>query len=468
MSVEELLSEAQLKGVRSFVLADINNTSACLDYIKSAGKYDVKPIVGIDFREGVQARYIGIAKNNEGFLELNQHLTAHLSEQQPISRQAPEFANSFVVYPFNSIHPRALREYEYIGIRTYDLNKLPFSEAKNFLHKMVVLHPVTFRNKKDFNAHRLLRAIHNNTLLSKLAVSEQTVETEVMHTESELSRMFEYYPQLIRNTKKILEECEISFEYGKSKNKISFNGSISADHECMRRLCYEGIHYRFPNPGAEVFERMDKELEAIFSMNFCSYFLINHDIINYARHKNYFYIGRGSGANSLAAYCMRITDVDPIGLDLYFERFINPYRVNPPDFDMDFSWKDRDDITRYIFEKHGQSHTALVATYNTFQYNSVIRELGKVFGLPKSEIDEVAENRKAKQTPDTITSLIFKYSRHIHDFPNHLSVHAGGILISEKPINYYTATGIPPKGYPLTQFSMLEAEDIGLYKFDIL
>ncbi len=468
MSVAQLLEEAQSKGVTSFVTADINNTSAVLEFVREASKYNIKPIAGIDFREGVKQHYIGIAKNNEGFTELNQHLSAYLCEQVPFQVQAPEFQNCYVIYPFNAIHPEALRENEYIGIRISDLNKLLFSETKKYLHKLVILHPVTFRHKKDFNAHRLLRAIDNNTLLSKLPVSEQANENEVMLPETELCRIFEDYPQLIENTKKIIDSCEISFEFGTNKNKSTFTSSISEDEALMKDLCYKGLRYRYGKPDAVVCERLDRELEAIAKMKFCSYFLITWDIVTYAQSKNYFYIGRGSGANSLAAYCLKITDVDPIDLDLYFERFMNPYRVNPPDFDMDFSWKDRDDITRYIFERYGTAHTALLATYNTFQASSVIRELGKVFGLPKGEIDDLVDNRKSAQTPDNITRLIFQYSKHIHDFPSHLSVHAGGILISEKPINYYSAVSMPPKGYPLTQFSMLEAEDAGLYKFDIL
>ncbi|MBC7862573.1 MAG: DNA polymerase III subunit alpha, partial [Bacteroidia bacterium] len=253
------------------------------------------------------------------------------------------------------------------------------------------------------------------------------------------------------------------------KNKEAFTGSKFADRQLLRSECMRGLEYRYGNaPSKIILERVEKELKMIDELGFGSYFMINWDIVRYARRKNYFYVGRGSGANSLVAYCLRITDVDPIELDLYFERFINPYRKNPPDFDIDFSWKDRDDIINYIFNRHGKEHTSLLATYSTFQANAVIRELGKVFGLPKEEIDSIVENKRHPDTPDNISGLINTYSNYIHDFPNHLSIHAGGILISEKHINYYTATSMPPKGFPLTQFSMLEAEDIGLYKFDIL
>ncbi len=468
MSVVQLLEKAKQLDITSLVLTDINNTSGCLEFIREAAKYNVTPIVGIDFRKGIQQHYIGVAKNNAGFLELNQHLSAVLSGQITLQAQAPAFHDSYVIYPFNSIHPKQLREHEYIGVKIMDLNKLLFSEFRSYQHKLIVLHPVTFRDKKDFNAHRLLRAVDNNTLLSKLPITEQTNENEQMLAEIDLLKWYKQYPQLVFNTKKIMDTCEIHFEFGSSKNKLTYTDSIAEDQALMRKECYEGLAYRYTDPSPAIYERLEKELDAIFKMHFTSYFLINWDMLRYAQRKGYFYVGRGSGANSLAAYCLKITDVDPIDLDLYFERFINPYRVNPPDFDVDFSWKDRDDITRYLFEKYDPGHTALLATYNTFQYNSVIRELGKVFGLPKGEMDELVETKKSKQTPDSITQLIFKYSAHLQDFPSHLSIHAGGILISEQPINYYTATSMPPKGYPLTQFSMIEAEDVGLYKFDIL
>ena len=176
-----------------------------------------------------------------------------------------------------------------------------------------------------------------------------------------------------------------------------------------------------PNLTEEIEGRIAKELVTIKRMGFVSYFLMNWDIVEYARSKGYFYVGRGSGANSIVAYLLRITDVDPIELDLYFERFINLYRTNPPDFDIDFSWRDRDDVTRYIFERF--DNVALVATYNTFKNRAVIRELGKVFGLPKEEIDKLVKGDRPWEL-NHLSSLVLKYASYIHGFPSHLSVHA--------------------------------------------
>ncbi|MBI3235988.1 MAG: PHP domain-containing protein [Bacteroidetes bacterium] len=469
-SIEGLLEEVKNKGYTSFVLSDINNTSACLETVRLASNYGLKPILGIDFRNHAQQQYIGIARNNEGFRELNQHLSSHLHDEKLLYTIAPSFNQVYVVYPLSIYKGWPLKENEYIGIGIKDLPQLPFLSVRNQMHKLVVLQPVLFSSKLDFNAHRLLRAVDNNTLLSKLPVSQQASGDEVLVTQQELYKYFAGYPQIVANTEYILNDCHISFEYGKltNKNKKHYTESISGDIQLLRTLCSEGLSYRYPNAANDVIQRVEKELDVIAQLNFASYFLINWDIIKYAQHKNYYYVGRGSGANSIVAYLLRITDVDPMELDLYFERFINIHRSNAPDFDMDFSWTDRDDITRYIFDTFGRKNkTALLGAYNTFKHDAVIRELGKVFGLPPGEIDRLQKVTHFSEL-DHIGKLVLRYSKLLLGFPSHLSVHSSGIIISEEPIYHYSATIMPPKGYPTTQFSMIEAEDIGLYKFDIL
>jgi DNA polymerase-3 subunit alpha len=184
-----------------------------------------------------------------------------------------------------------------------------------------------------------------------------------------------------------------------------------------------------------------------------------------AQSRGFYYVGRGSGANSIVAYCLQITDVDPIELDLYFERFLNPYRASPPDFDIDFSWKDRDEMIDYIVKRYGKDHVCLLGSYVTFQSRAVIRELGKVFGLPKEEIDQLAGS---SMRDDKVQRQILYYGNLIRNFPHHLSVHAGGMIISDEPVYHYTATELPPKGVSTSQADMFIAEKVGLFKLDIL
>jgi len=467
---EDLLKMAKENGHQAIVLSDINNTSACLNTLRIAAEYGVKVVPGIDFRNGIKQQYIGIAQNNNGFKNLNTYLTEHLTHNLPFDAAAPELSDTFIIYPFQTYTGNPLRPNEYVGIKYSELSKFEFNSKGVSTAKLVCLQPVSFTDKKSFNAHRLLRAIDTNNLLSKLPLSEQGNPDEVMLPDDELKKQFQNYPDIISNTHHILNSSSVSFTYGKfaNKNLKHFTGSAQGDIELLRYEAEKGIAYRFPNPSPIVMERMEKELGIIEQMGFASYFLINWEIVSYARSKGYYYVGRGSGANSLVAYLLRITDVDPIELDLYFERFINPFRSNPPDFDIDFSWTDRDDITAHIFKRFGEGgRAALLGTYSTFKRDAVMRELGKVFGLPPEEIDSLQRTNSAPKD-DKLAQLVITYSQYLHDFPSHLSIHSSGILIAEEPLTTYSGLFMPPKGYPTTQFSMIEAEDIGLYKFDIL
>ncbi|MBO6532316.1 MAG: DNA polymerase III subunit alpha [Muricauda sp.] len=468
----ELLQLAKQNHVTQLVLTDINNTSAGLNFVRKAPEFGIKPILGIDFRNGVLPCFIGIAKNNEGYLELNDFLSQHLHDGSKIPDRAPAFKNAFVVYPFEQVLLNELdnfQEHEFVGISIKDLRRLPFSKLASLTHKLVVQQPVTFRNKQDFNAHRLLRAIDNNILLSKLPKEEEASEEEKMYPIQNLAAAFSEFPFILENTEKLLNKCSIHFDFSKDRkpqNLKTYLGSVEEDEQLLDQLCAEGLPYRYEEVNDSIKNRLNKELELIKKMGFVSYFLINWEIVSEARRRGFFYVGRGSGANSIVAYLLRITDVDPMELDLYFERFINLYRANPPDFDIDFSWKDRPAMTEYIFERF--EHVALLGTYVTFKERGVIRELGKVFGLPPQDIDFLLAGRYDFDQLDHVSKLVLKYGSLLKGKPNYLSIHAGGILISDKPLHWFSATHLPPKGFPTTQYDMVIAEDVGLYKFDIL
>ncbi|HMB61931.1 MAG TPA: PHP domain-containing protein, partial [Eudoraea sp.] len=384
----ELLQLARENHVTHLALTDINNTSAALNFVRKAPEYGITPILGIDFRNGVSHCFVGIAKNNEGYRELNAFLSEHLHEDKALPPRPPHFKNAYVVYPFETVvknDQTVFDDHEFIGVSLADLRRLPFSRLKEQKDKLLVLQPVTFRNKRDFNAHRLLRAIDNNMLLSKLPREEQAGEEEKMFSVQNLATAFSEYPFILENTERLMNSCSIHFDFSKNRkpqNLQSYNATRAEDEAMIERLCHEGLPYRYENPGRTIYDRLQKELDLIREKGFVSYFLINWDIVSYARKQGFFYVGRGSGANSIVAYLLRITDVDPIELDLYFERFMNLYRANPPDFDIDFSWKDREEMTRYIFDRF--EHVGLLGTYVTFKERGVIRELGKVFGLPKA------------------------------------------------------------------------------------
>ncbi|WP_194851386.1 DNA polymerase III subunit alpha [Nonlabens antarcticus] len=476
---EVLIDLAVENGLETIVLTDINNTSACLNFVRLLENKPQKPVIGVDFRRDHQQLYVGLAKNNAGFQELNVHLSQHLHNKIPLPDAAPDFKDVFVIYPLKKVmelKKTSFRKSEFIGISIAALRKLPFTEYLKFKDKLVILQPVTFRSKKDFNAHRLLRCIDLNILLSQLPVEQQGDIENQMIPVTDLQNAFADYSFILKNTKRLLEQCSISFDYDKSllnANQKTYHreepDNAAADLELLKTLAQEGIPLRYGKSSKDVQERILKEITTVANKGFVAYFLINWEICKYARDKGYFYVGRGSGANSILAYLLQITEVDPIELDLYFERFINDYRTSPPDFDLDFSWDDREDVTWFIFNRFGnRANVALLGTYNTFQYRAVIRELGKVFGLPKADIDKLTTGNFDEHSLDHMHRLVLRYSLWLKNVPNYTSIHAGGILITERPIHYYSATSLPPKGFPTVQFDMHIAEDAGIHKFDIL
>ncbi len=465
---KDLLSQGISFGYKHMALTDINNTSGCLNFLRLGSQQNIHSVVGIDFRNGIDQLYVGLAKSNEGFRELNKYLSQFLTQEElPIPAEPGLFKEVFIIYPLNKSPERALKPYEYIGIKASQLNRLKMrSDLPK--DKLVALQHGSFRQQTDYHLHKLLRAIDLNTIYTKVTPQDYAKVEDLFLTRAAYEEAFEEAPYLIDQADDLLAACDVSFDFDQpeAKNQKTYTGSVSKDVKLIRRLCEDNLPYRYDTLTDEIMSRVEKELSVIEDRGFISYFLINWDITSYARSRGYFYVGRGSGANSIVAYLLQITDVDPIELDLYFERFINLYRATPPDFDIDFSWRDRADVTQYIFDRF--PNTALLAVYSTFQYRAAVRELGKVFGLPKEEIDILATGNVHFEGLDKLSQIVLKYASLIQGLPSHLSVHSAGIVISELSLHNYTATYLPPKGFPTTQFDMVVAEDVGLYKFDIL
>jgi len=472
ISEYELLELAERNEVRYLAVTDINSTSAVLNFLKEAPNFHIWPVVGVDIRNGVDQRYVLLARNNKGFENINEFLSQHLHAEKEFPSIAPKLSGTYAIYPFEKaleLDKRKFAPNEYIGISVQSVRRLPFSMFKHHTDKLVIQQTVSFKHRADFNAHRLLRCIDLNIVLSKLPEDQQGVATDIIYHKEDLLEKFAEHPYIKENTKRIMQRCKVNFFFDDERtnqNQEHYFESRDADFEYIKMKCYERLEERFPNPDDVVYDRVASELESIRNMGFVFDFVSNFIIIEEARSRGMRHIGRGSGANSVVAYILGITNVDPIKLDLYFERFINPYRLSPPDFDIDFSWKDRDEITAFIFERF--PNVALMATYVTFQYKAVVRELGKVFGLPKEEIDKFLTGRFLNPEKDSNIKLIMKYGKLIHGFPNYISVHACGIIITEKPITYYSATFMPPKGFRTVMFDMNIAEDVGIFKFDIL
>ena len=341
---------------------------------------------------------------------------------------------------------------------------------RHFQHKLVVLAPVVGITDEDYRVHKTLRAIDLNTVHTKLTPRDLAQRGDRLLPPATLAEFYKAYPQILATTQSVIDSCTAELETGLQINRQTFTGSKDGDYFLLEKLALAGVSRRYP-PGSDFQKarlRVQRELAVIKKQDFCAYFLITYDIVRYARAAGYQHVGRGSGANSIVAFAIGISDVDPLELDLYFERFINPHRVSPPDFDIDFSWDERDDVIDYVFKRYGRDHTALLATYSTFKGRAALREVGKVYGLPKAELDLLVRDPHGRAGSDPKAAEVLQIARSIIGLPNHLSIHAGGILITERPIHYHTAQRLMPKGFPVAHCDMYHAEDMGLHKYDVL
>ncbi|MFZ9848654.1 MAG: DNA polymerase III subunit alpha, partial [Flavobacteriales bacterium] len=467
LSPEDLVATAKKNGMECVALTDINAMTGVYDFVMEARKAGLKAVAGIEFRNGDDFMYIGLAKNLIGFQELNRFLSISLLYKTPHPERAPELHHTYFIYPLNRF-PAKLRENEFVGVAIDEVNLLHSKKYVSILNRCVILHPVTIATRFDYNLHMALRAMDHNTIIDKLKSNQYCKLTHHMPSIDLLLKKYEVFPCIAANTLRVLDSCSFNYDFKTPKNKKHYTNSIYEDKLLLTSLALEGMERRYGKDNAEARARVEKELGIIENLGFSAYFLITWDIVRHSLSKGFFHVGRGSGANSVVAYCLGISDVDPIELDLYFERFLNPHRLSPPDFDIDWSHDVRNHILDYIFERFGKEYTAFVGNINTFRRRSPIRELGKVFGLPKQELDVLANTSKTTHQMNEFVKKIHLYSDALEGKPNLRSMHSCGILVSEEPIYQYTATTMLPKGYPTAQIDMYICEDIGLEKLDIL
>lgn len=465
LSIDDLISQASALGIQELVLTDINTVTGIYEFKKKCEEKNIRPIVGVEIRDGSELRYITIAKEFKELAEVNSLLTSHNCDGTDLPVR-PKLCHNFIIYTLDNF-PEHLHDHEYIGIREEELNLLFRPNLKKLISRMVILRPITFSTKKEYNLHRILRAIDNNVLLSKLSEGEVCARTEYFKSPESILESYDHYPEIIDNTQKLLAQCNFEFEFGSPRNRKHYTGSKEDDLKLLTRLAYAGLERRYGRKHEQAAKRIEKELKVIDELNFCGYFLITWDIIRYSNSMGFMHVGRGSGANSIIAYCLGITDICPIELDLYFERFLNLNRKSPPDFDVDWSWQERDIILEYIFNRYGKEYVAFCGTNVEFKYKSIIREVGKSFGLPKEELDDLSKNPE-RVFRDDIVKQVQKYGKLLEKFPNQRSMHSCGIIISEEPLTHFTALEMPPKGFAIVQWDMHVAEDIGFEKFDIL
>jgi DNA polymerase III alpha subunit len=364
-----------------------------------------------------------------------------------------------------------------------------FNYAKQNEIPFVASNPVYFLNKNDFDLHKLVTAIRLNKSIENLRSEELTDEEYYFKSPTEIAKQFEKIPQAIENSFIIAQKCNIDFDFDVYKYPVYPKLKSKSSYDELVKICFEGLKKRYSNPGERELKRLSYELDVIRELNFVDYFLIVWDIAREARRRGMMTIGRGSAANSLVAYCLELTQVDPIKHNLYFERFLNRARTNPPDVDLDFSWKERDEIVKYVFETYGYEKVAMISTTVTFRARSAFREVAKAFGLSDQEISKYSKNipwTDAANLPNISAIFpesknlnfsiepwksIINYAVRISNFPRHLSIHPGGIVITPIKITDYCALEYAKNkglGLIVTQPDMYSIEELGLIKIDLL
>ncbi|HWV71097.1 MAG TPA: PHP domain-containing protein, partial [Pseudosphingobacterium sp.] len=272
ISVKELVQQCVELNIQVAALTDINTITGVYDFHRLCRMHGIKPVVGMEIRNDNNLYYICLAKSKHGLGEINSLLTGHNCEGKELPKHHPFFSDVFTIYPLSDF-PAKLKSNEYIGVRPEELNLLVNPKLIRYLSRMVILQPVTFRTKKEYNLHRILRAIDLNTLITKLEENDYCKENEKLIPVNDLLSAYRQYPQIIQNTTWMLEQCHFEFDYTIPKNKKHFTGSKESDFRLLQELAYKGLKERYPHDKGTAKARVEKELTVINLLNFSAYFL---------------------------------------------------------------------------------------------------------------------------------------------------------------------------------------------------
>lgn len=344
---------------------------------------------------------------------------------------------------------------------------------------------------EDAVPHDILLCIQTNKKVSDSDRMRYEGGQYYVKSEEEMAALFPYAPQALENTHKIAERCNVEIEFGVPKlPKYDVPGGKTSE-AYLRELCYEGLSKRYPDDDGTLCKRLEYELGVIESMGYVDYFLIVWDFIHYARSQDIIVgPGRGSGAGSVVAYCLEITNIDPIPYNLLFERFLNPERVSMPDIDVDFCFERRQEVIDYVVEKYGKDRVVQIVTFGTMAAKGVVRDVGRAMDLPYALCDSVAkmiparipdmkvvtidaamkvnpELASAYENDEQIRRLI-DMSKRLEGLPRHTSMHAAGVVISQKAVEEYVPLSRGADGAVTTQYTMTLLEELGLLKMDFL
>lgn len=529
--IGDLLDRAKELGMSSLAITDHGAMYGAVDFYKAAKEKGIKPIIGCEVYLAVRTRFdkepmdarsyhlVLLAENNEGYQNLiklvsiayiegfyrKPRIDLALLKQYhkgiialgaclagPVSRKilndeyeaAREMAMTLEEIMgkgnfFLELQDHGMREQQKVNqetMRIADELKIP----------MVVTNDVHYIKDEDAKAHEVLLCIQTGKTMDDPDRMVYEGGQFFLKSGEEMARLFPYAMEAIANTNKIAERCHVEFEFHKLKlPKFDVpDGKLASDY--LTERCYEGLQRRYHEVTAELKERLEYELGIIKQMGFVDYFLIVGDFIRYAKEQGIpVGPGRGSGAGSIVAYSLQITDIDPIKYQLLFERFLNPERVSMPDIDIDFCYERRQEVIDYVIRKYGADCVSQIITFGTLSAKAVIRDVGRAINMPYAEVDKIAKMipnepkmtiKKALDMNSDLSDLYesdekVKYlidtSMKLEGLPRHSSMHAAGVVIADRPVMEYVPLNASD-GLLITQYTMTTLEELGLLKMDFL
>ncbi len=496
--IEELVAKAIKNHLDSLALTDTNGMYGLIQFAKTAKENGIKPILGslID-NPGDEIIYaLLLARNDKGYEDLCKIITSRKlnDDFDLISVLDRPLNNLFIITPsiilLDKIGKRenVFAELIITGRNKNKARKLYTYALENGI-KLAASNPVYFLDENDFDLHKTVTAIRLNSSIDNLTDNE-LVDSEYYFKDSRhLNNIFKNVPEAVKNSEIIAGNCNVDLHLNEYKfPKFDLPPDKDSD-SLLWEKSFTGLKQRYSPLTRIAVDRLNMELQVIREMNFTDYFLVVWDIANEAKRRGMVTIGRGSAANSIVSYCLGLTEVDPVKYNLYFERFLNKGRSSPPDVDIDFSWKERDEIVKYVFDKYGYEKVAMISTTVTFRARSAFREVAKAYGLTNDEISKYSkfipwtdarnlsnlsemfpESRSLNFKIEPWKSIVSLASR-LAGFPRHLSIHPGGIIVTPGPITNYTALEYAKNkglGLIITQPDMYSIEELGLIKIDLL
>lgn len=530
--IRQVVPRAKELGMHALAITDHGAMFGAVDFYKECLKYDIKPIIGCEVYLAPRTRFdkdpdrdrryshlILLAENNDGYRNLIKIVSRGYTEgfyykprvDKDLLRQfsggiiatsaclAGKVQRCLIDRDYQGAKKEALSMVEIFGKDNFfleiqnqglpeeeEINPDIFRLSEELDIPVVATNDVHYINQSDDEAHDVLLAIQTQSSVNDPGRMRFATDQFYLKSEEEMRALFPGHPEVIDNTEIIADRCNVTFTFGQYHLPEYKPPEGYTNDQFLRKLCRDGLSERYQPVTDEVRKRMEYELSVIESMGFVEYFLIVWDFIHFAKRSGIMVgPGRGSAAGSIVAYCLHITDIDPIKNKLIFERFLNPERVSMPDIDVDFCIERRGEVIQYVKEKYGSDNVSQIITFGTMRAKQVVRDVGRALDVSYADCDRIAKaipnelymtlDKALKMNPelrkmdeeDPKVHKILELSKALEGMPRHASTHAAGVVISRLPLDEYVPLYASDKGIA-TQYNMTTIEELGLLKMDFL